>query len=75
MMITDWRYPTLYSGILRRRYKRFLAEIQLATGETLLAHCPNTGPMQGVCQIGSRRSGEKKSGGFFVDFWPGVAYI
>lgn len=55
MMITDWlyRYPTLYPGILRRRYKRFLADIELATGETIVAHCPNTGPMQGVCKIGS----------------------
>jgi len=32
MMVTDWldRYPTLYPGILRRRNKRFLAEIELA---------------------------------------------
>lgn len=54
-MITDWlyRYPTLYPGILRRRYKRFFAEIELATGETVVAHCANTGRMQGVCTSGS----------------------
>ncbi len=46
-------YPTLISGILRKRYKRFFADIELASGEIVTAHCPNTGPMTGVCQIGS----------------------
>jgi len=42
-MTTDWTYsyPTLYSGILRNRYKRFLADIEpvidrLAIDRTLL---------------------------------------
>ncbi len=48
-----YHYPTLYSGTLVRRYKRFFAEIQLDTGELITAHCPNTGPMTGVCQIGA----------------------
>ena len=30
-----------------------MADIQLDTGELITAHCPNTGPMTGVCQIGS----------------------
>jgi sugar fermentation stimulation protein A len=53
--MTDWlyRYPTLYPGILLKRYKRFFADIQLSTGEIVTAHCPNTGPMTGVSTIGS----------------------
>jgi sugar fermentation stimulation protein A len=48
-----YTYPQLYSGVLVKRYKRFLADIQLDTGELITAHCPNTGPMTGVCQIGA----------------------
>ena len=48
-----YTYPQLYSGILVKRYKRFFADIQLDTGEMITAHCPNTGPMTGVCQIGA----------------------
>lgn len=43
----------LISGRLIRRYKRFLADIELETGEQIVAHCPNTGPMTGVCEIGA----------------------
>lgn len=43
----------LCSGRLLRRYKRFLADIELDSGEQVVAHCPNTGPMTGVCQIGA----------------------
>jgi len=47
-------YPTLYPGILLNRYKRFFADIELDTGETITAHCPNTGPMSGVNLPGHR---------------------
>ncbi|NJO93662.1 MAG: DNA/RNA nuclease SfsA [Hydrococcus sp. RM1_1_31] len=46
-------YPPLISGILIKRYKRFLADIELASGEVITAHCPNTGPMIGVSTPGS----------------------
>jgi sugar fermentation stimulation protein A len=48
-----YTYPQLYPGILVKRYKRFFADIELNTGELITAHCPNTGPMTGVCQLGA----------------------
>ncbi len=44
-----YQYPPLILGKLIKRYKRFLADIELDTGEVITAHCPNTGPMTGVC--------------------------
>jgi sugar fermentation stimulation protein A len=43
----------LIPGILLRRYARFLADICLDSGETITAHCPNSGSMKGVNVPGS----------------------
>ena len=53
---TPWTYPypPLQSGRLIKRYKRFMADIELDSGETITAHCPNTGPMTGVYIQGNR---------------------
>jgi sugar fermentation stimulation protein A len=43
----------LIRGKLIRRYKRFLADVKLDTGEIITAACPNTGSMLGLTQIGN----------------------
>ena len=54
--MSDWiyPYPPLYPGTLIQRYKRFFADIELDSGETITAHCPNTGPMTGIYVPGNR---------------------
>ncbi|MEM8612101.1 MAG: DNA/RNA nuclease SfsA [Cyanobacteria bacterium P01_H01_bin.105] len=49
-----YRFPPLLEGRLIKRYKRFMADIELASGDIITAHCPNTGPMTGVCHINGR---------------------
>ncbi|MDR5903660.1 DNA/RNA nuclease SfsA [Franzmannia qiaohouensis] len=47
-------YPALVPGTLLRRYKRFLADIELDDGRVVVAHCPNTGSMRAVNVPGCR---------------------
>ncbi|MEP1447965.1 MAG: DNA/RNA nuclease SfsA [Paraglaciecola sp.] len=43
---------TLIQGTLVKRYKRFLADVQLPDGSIVIAHCPNTGAMTGCAEPG-----------------------
>ena len=49
------RFPRpLIRGHLIKRYKRFLADVKLDSGEEITAHCANPGSMLGLAEPGSR---------------------
>lgn len=50
---SPWPAPLL-QGTLLRRYHRFLADVRLGSGEVVVAHCVNTGAMEGLVQKGAR---------------------
>lgn len=45
-------WPPLIQGTLIKRYKRFLADIQLDDGAPVTAHCPNSGSMRQCSEPG-----------------------
>ncbi|MCY0095162.1 DNA/RNA nuclease SfsA [Hoeflea ulvae] len=55
--------PPLVPATLIRRYKRFLFDAELESGELITGSCPNTGSMRGLTTPGSRCYLTTHSGG------------
>jgi len=53
MIYKGYEFPPLTKGTLLKRYKRFLADIELENGEMVTAHCPNSGSMKGCARPGA----------------------
>lgn len=47
------KFKRLAKGKLIKRYKRFLADVELENGEKVTAHCTNTGSMKSVNKPGA----------------------
>jgi sugar fermentation stimulation protein A len=59
------QFPQLVYGRFVKRYKRFFADIELASGEVVIAHCANPGSMKSVldpaprCWLSRAKPGRK----------------
>ena len=54
MKYDGYQLPPLISGVLIKRYKRFIADVELDSGGKVTAHCPNSGSMKGCAIPGAQ---------------------
>src|SRR5690554_8187840 len=52
MGLTMQFHNPLRPAVLLKRYKRFLADVELPNGDLITIHCPNTGAMTGCAEPG-----------------------
>ena len=50
--LSGLQWPELVTGTLIKRYNRFLADVKLLSGETVTAHCANSGTMKECSEPG-----------------------
>ena len=73
--------PELVPATLVRRYKRFLADCELETGEQITIHCPNSGSMRSCAEPGqailiSRSNNLKRKLAWTWElYWSGSSWV